>query len=78
MRRKPPEWWMRIGFGMLSWAAAAVLAEVRLGSEIDGKVRRLEDRIEMQLRGSSPPPAPPSPSERSHEESIEPWELVSV
>ncbi len=78
MTRKPPFWWMRIGVGLASWAAAASLAETTLGSEIHGKARRFEDRIEMQLRGSSPVPIDSSPPERTHEESIEPWELVSV
>jgi len=70
---------MRVGIGVTFWVASASLAEATLGSEIEGKMRLLEDRIEMQLRGCSPPAVEPSPSERTHhEEAIEPWELVSV
>jgi hypothetical protein len=77
MARKPTSGWMRLGFAVASWVLAAWLAEGALGPDIDGAARRLEERIELQLKGGAPPP-PAQQRERSHEDSIEPWELVSV
>jgi hypothetical protein len=73
--------WLRLGVAGLSfgsWMAAASLAQALFGTEIGGVLQRLEERIEQQLehRGC---PAQDAQPERSHEEeSIEPWELVSV
>jgi hypothetical protein len=70
--------WLRLGVALASWMAAASLAQALFGTEIGGVLQRLEERIEQQLehRGS---PAQDAQPERSHEEeSIEPWELVSV
>jgi hypothetical protein len=69
--------WMRIGVAVASWAAALSVAQAVGGAAIGHATHELEQRIEQQLRGApSPPEASP---QRSHEdESLEPWELVSV
>jgi len=61
-----------------SWVVAAWLAEGAVGADIGGAGRKLEERIEMQLKGGGTPPPSPKQPERSHEDSIEPWELVRV
>ena len=69
---------MRFGVAAASWMTAASLAQGALGTDIGSLGRKLEERIELQLKGGGPPsPLRPQP-ERTHEESIEPWELVSV
>ncbi|HEY8088918.1 MAG TPA: hypothetical protein VIF09_13760 [Polyangiaceae bacterium] len=69
--------WVRIGVVLASWAAAVSVVQSVGAEGIEGPRRELEERIEHQLRGvTAPPQAQP---ERSHEdESLEPWELVSV
>jgi hypothetical protein len=77
MARKPAPWLVRLGVAVASWAAAVSIAQAVLGPEIEQAAHQVEERIELQLRGLRTP-ADPLP-ERSHEEeSIEPWELVSV
>jgi hypothetical protein len=51
-----------------------------VGAEIGSAVRDLQERIEMRIREPyiSPLSDPEPPEQRTHEESIEPWELVSV
>jgi hypothetical protein len=62
-----------------AWLAAASVAQAALGPEIGRAVQQMEERIEQQLKGKrAAPPRDPQPTERSHEEAIEPWELVSV
>lgn len=69
---------MRLGVAVASWVVAALLAEQALGADIGRAGQRLEQRIEMQLKGGAIPPPSPQQRERSHEESIAPWELVNV
>jgi hypothetical protein len=71
---------MRLGVAAASWVLAAWLAEGTLGPDIGRAGRKLEQRIELQLKlkGGAPPPSPPQPTERTHEDSIEPWELIGV
>jgi hypothetical protein len=71
---------MRFGIAAASWVLAAWLAERAVGADIGRAGQKLEERIEMKLqrmRGFVPPD-PPTQPERTHEDSIEPWELVSV
>lgn len=49
-----------------------------MGPEIERLGHDLQERIEMQLKGGGVLPQPVQQPERSHEDSIEPWELVSV
>jgi hypothetical protein len=77
MARKPAPWLVRLGVAVASWAVAVSVAQVLLGADIGRAAQQLEERIELQLRGLHIPADPPP--ERSHEdESLEPWELVSV
>ncbi|MGA7122720.1 MAG: hypothetical protein WBY94_21650 [Polyangiaceae bacterium] len=80
MARKPGPRWRRLGVAVVSWVAAAWLAEGIVGTDIGRAGRKLEERIELQLqlKGGSAPLPPPRQPERSHEDSIEPWELVRV
>ena len=78
MARKPAPGWRRFGVAAASWVMAAWLAEGVVGTDIGRAGRKLEERIEMQLKGGRAPQELPKPPERSHEDSIEPWELVCV
>jgi hypothetical protein len=81
MMRKPRAWWLRIAIAAATWAVTVGTVEVSAQSEIGRTAKQLEERIELQLRLmqriQAPDPEQRSP-ERSHEESIEPWELVGV
>ena len=78
MSRKSASPWIRLGVAVASWAAAAWLAESTLGPDIGRARRKLQQRIEMQLKREAAPAPPPTQPERSHEDAIEPWELVGV
>jgi hypothetical protein len=82
MRRKPIGRWLRAGVAAATWAATVALVEASAESEIGHTARQLEERIELQLRsmdrGRAVAPPPDRAPERSHEEPIEPWELVGV
>jgi len=78
MACKPASRWRRLGVAVASWVVAAWLAEGALGADIGREGHKLEERIEMRLKGGGAlPQSAPQPA-RSHEDSIEPWELVSV
>ena len=82
MRRKPIARWLRVALAAATWAGTVGLVEASAEREIGRTARQLEERIEQQLRSmergraAAPPPAPTP--QRSHEEPIEPWELVGV
>ena len=77
MARKPAPWLVRLGDAVTSWAAAVTVAQAVLGPDLARAAEEVEERIELRLRGLRAP-LDPQP-ERSHEdESLEPWELVSV
>jgi hypothetical protein len=81
MRRKPGRLWGRFGVAVTSWVVAALLAQAAMGADIGLAGRRLEERIKLQLQlkgGGGTPEPPPKQPERSHEDAIEPWELVPV
>ncbi len=71
----------RICLAVASWVAAVSVVEVSVGSEIGQTARQLEERLELQIQGPPPPPDPQGPDQRpdrTRDDSIEPWELVSV
>ncbi len=69
---------LRMGVAAASWGLALGVAQAVLGASVSRPARELERRIELHLRGADEP-APQQPPARSHEEeSLEPWELVSV
>jgi hypothetical protein len=82
MRRKPVARWVRVAVAAATWAATVVAVEAAAESDIGRTRRLLEERIELQLRlmdrGHPAVPSRDPAPERSHEESIEPWELVGV
>jgi hypothetical protein len=82
MMRKPIPRWLRIGFAAATWAVTVSVVEAGSENEIGRNARELEQRIELQLElmdrfGAPTPSSDPTPA-RSHEEPIEPWELVGV
>jgi hypothetical protein len=78
MARKSVSRWMRFGFAAAPWVVCVWLAEGALGADIGRAGHDAEQRIEMQLKGGMGLPTPAPSPERSHEDSIEPWELVGV
>jgi hypothetical protein len=82
MMRKPIPRWLRIGFAAATWAVTVSVVAAGSENEIGHNARELEQRIELQLElmdrfGAPTPSSEPTPA-RSHEEPIEPWELVGV
>jgi hypothetical protein len=81
MMRKPRIRWLQMAVAATTWIATVAIVEASAENEIGRTARQLEERIELQLRRmerfDAPVPEPRAP-ERSHEESIEPWELVGV
>ncbi len=71
MRRAAP-------VAVVTWVVAASIAQGVLGADIARAARRIELRFQEEIeRRDAPPPTEQQP-ERSHDESFEPWELVSV
>jgi hypothetical protein len=62
-----------------AWIGAALLVQSMAIVDIDagGATRELQERIELQLKQRHSQPAVQSP-ERTHEDPIDPWELVGV
>jgi hypothetical protein len=77
MVRKPAPRWTRFGIAAVPWALVVWFAQGALGPELGRSGRPLQERIEMQLKGGGVAPQPKQP-DRSHEDSMDPWELVSV
>jgi len=77
MARKPASWLVRLGVAVTSWAAAVTVAQTALGPDLGRAVEEVEERIELKLRGLRAP-VDPQPARSHEDESIEPWELVSV
>jgi hypothetical protein len=59
---------------LVSWLAAAILAQGLFGGSVGQGGPALEERLERKGAAPQPPPQP----ERSHEDMLEPWELVKV
>jgi hypothetical protein len=60
------------------WVAAVVLVQGTVGADIARDVRGGEERLELRMREKINPPAGAVQPARRNEESIDPWELVSV
>jgi hypothetical protein len=81
MGRSSAFWW-RLGLAVALWSAVIGGVQAVVGAEIGRAARELEEKIEQRVRGIAAPDPPgeggKSP-ERSHDdESLQPWELVSV
>ena len=81
----PLVWWRgsrthaRVFFAALSWCLAVAGVEASVGADIGSAAREVQERIELRIRDPySPLSDPERPPPRTHEESIEPWELVNV
>jgi hypothetical protein len=76
-RSKPLGSAARVGAMLVSWLAAATLAQGLFGGSVGHvgpALEQLEERLERKGAAPQPPPQP----ERSHEDMLEPWELVKV
>jgi hypothetical protein len=86
MGRKTTLPWERLRAAVLvgSWVLAAGVVQRAAGPEIGGSVQRLGERIELNLRGrgegvpAAQPTRSPPPRERSHEDTLQPWEHVPI
>jgi hypothetical protein len=75
--------WWRLGVAVALWGAVVGSVQAVAGAEIGRAARELEERIEQRVRGIAAPDPQPGEGgkspERSHDdESLQPWELVSV
>jgi hypothetical protein len=69
---------VRIALGVMAWAAAVGGTQLVVGDDIGAPALEREERLEQELKARSAPPPDPEPRERTHEDAIEPWELVGV
>jgi hypothetical protein len=71
---------VRVGLAAASWVVSVTVMQAVAGAEIRRGALLLEQRIELQLqlKGGPAPARDGERHERTHEEAIEPWELVSV
>ncbi len=78
MSRKSASAWLRVTVAAASWAAAVSFVQGTVGADIAQGVRESEERIELRMRERREPPSGAVQPVKTHEESIEPWELVIV
>jgi hypothetical protein len=78
MTRKAALHWIRLATAAATWTVAGWIAEDAVGSELGIPGHDMEERIELQLRGRGGPAVTPEQPPRTHDDSFEPWELVSV
>jgi hypothetical protein len=78
MGRKSVSQIVRVAVAATLWAGAALIVQTTAGADIEGAAERLEQRLELQLKERRVRTPEPRPLERTHEDPIEPWELVSV
>ena len=78
MAPKPASGPLRRSAALACWVAAASMAQALLAGDIGRAIHEVERRIEMQLEGVPAPTDEPQPPRSHEDESIEPWELVSV
>jgi hypothetical protein len=78
MGRRSASQIVRVAVAATLWAGAALIVQTTAGADIEGAAERLEQRLELQLKERRVRPPEPRPLERTHDDSIEPWELVSV
>lgn len=69
---------LRILVAVASWTLCASVVQEGFGDDVGQAARPLQERLELRVRERSDPPPESPPHERTHEDSIEPWELVSV
>jgi hypothetical protein len=52
--------------------------QLAVGDDIGVPAREREEQLEQELKARRAPPPPAEPRERTHDDAIEPWELVGV
>jgi hypothetical protein len=60
------------------WLLSACAVQAGMGDDVGRMVRPLEERLELRVRDRSAPQPERRQHERTYDDSIEPWELVSV
>jgi hypothetical protein len=65
-----------IGAGV--WALAVSGTQLFVGDAIGLPMREREERLEQELKARGAPPPDSEEPARTHEDAIEPWELVGV
>ena len=61
-----------------AWIVSALAVQSTVGVDIARSMHDDEERLELRIRGRHDPPANVATPPRTNEESIDPWELVSV
>jgi hypothetical protein len=69
---------VRLLLGVTLWSMAVSGTQLVVGDDIGLPAREREERIERELKARSAPPPDPQQRERTHDDAIEPWELVGV
>jgi len=67
-----------VAIGVAVWAIAVSGTQLVVGDDIGVPAREREERIEQELKARRAPPRQIEPRERTHDDAIEPWELVGV
>ena len=66
----------RILLAVVSWTLCASVVQEGFGDDVGRAARPLQEKLELRVREHNSPP--PNRHERTYDDSIEPWELVSV
>jgi hypothetical protein len=64
--------------GAFVWSLAVSGTQLFVGDDIGLPMREREERLEQELKARDAPPPDSEEPERSHDDAIEPWELVGV
>jgi len=60
-----------------SWTLCVSVVQEAFGDDVGRAARPLQEKLELRVRDHNSPP-PGKQHERTYDDSIEPWELVSV
>ena len=69
---------LRLFVAFAAWMLSASVVQEALGDDVGQAARPLQEKLELRVRERNNPPAERQQRERTHEDSIEPWELVGV
>jgi hypothetical protein len=68
---------LRVALAVASWMLCASFVQEAFGDDVGRAARPLQEKLELRVRERNSPP-PEKQHERTYDDSIEPWELVSV
>ena len=68
---------LQILVAVASWTLCASVVQEGFGDDVGRAARPLQEKLELRVRERNSPP-PERQHERTYDDSIEPWELVSV